>query len=137
MRYRIELEYDNNTSVHGFLSIVPWALEAITKLQYLGIDKTFEITKPYVLSCPQIIVNGRSLLFGFIVGAKENWTLLNSFYKELLKLISSKVPLLNLPVLSDQGSGIHKFCNLNGILQYFCIRHIISDVGANYLCPKP
>jgi hypothetical protein len=35
------------------------------------------------------------------------------------------------PVLSDQGSALHKFCVDNNILQFLCHRHLIELFGAS------
>ena len=130
-----EIPYDKSNSVHGLLWIAPWAFEAICKFQYLELDGTFELAKPYTLACPQIIVNGLALPLGFILGPSENWTLFDVFYEELMKIMGNR-SLLSLPVLSDQGKGIEKFCKQRKIVQYWCIRHIINIVGANSFLGK-
>lgn len=127
----LEISFDDRSNIHGFLWVTPWAIDAIQKFQYIELDGTFEIAKPYVLSCPQIIVNGISLPLGFIVGPQENWTLFNCFYEEIANIMGDNAAILKLPVLLDQGPGIQKFCTELQIVQYFCIRHIINTVGAN------
>lgn len=64
---------------------------------------------------PQIIVNGISLPFGFIVGPTENNSIYKCFYNELIKTIGSDYKLKLLPILSDHGTGIE-------ILQRISIR---------------
>lgn len=41
-----------------------------------------------------------------------------------------------MPVLSDHGKGIEKFCKVRKIIQYLCIRHIINIVGPNSFLGK-
>jgi hypothetical protein len=41
--------------------------------------------------------------------------------------------LLHLPVLSDEGTGLRKFCGDKGIRQFFCFRHLINKFGAGSL----
>lgn len=41
-----------------------------------------------------------------------------------------------MPVLSDHGKGIEKFCKVRKIIQYLCIRHIINIVGPNFFLGK-
>lgn len=124
-----EIKFDQNSSIHGFIWITPWALEAIKKFQYIELDCTFEILKPYVTSIPQIIANGLSLPLGFIVGPKENWVIYKCFYDELIQLMGNDFKLKSLPILSDHGPGIEKFCTEYSLEQYLCIRHIINIVG--------
>ena len=81
-----EMLYDKASSIYGIIWIAPWAMEAIIKFQYMELDATFELTKPYFLLCPQIITNGLSLPLGFILRPSENWTLFDVFYDELIKI---------------------------------------------------
>lgn len=67
--------------------ITIWAEEAIMKFQYLELDATFELTKPYKLVCSQIISYGLALLLGFILSPSKNWTLFDFVYEELIKKI--------------------------------------------------
>ena len=66
-------------------------------------------------------INGLSLPLGFIVGPKENWTLYKIFYDELAYQIGSLDPLIELPVLSDQGPGLVKFCGKYHIMKFLFI----------------
>lgn len=113
-----ELEFDEVSGVHGFIWIAPWSTDAIHKVQYMELDATFELSKPYTLCCPQAVVNGLSLPLGFIVGPKENWILYKVFYDELAKLIGSMDQITGLPVLSDQGPDLVKFCGEYKIIQF-------------------
>lgn len=129
----LEITYDKASGIHGIIWIALWA---IMKFQYMELDATFELTKPYVLICHQIITNGLSLPLGFILGPSENWTLFDVFYDELIKKIGSSERLVTMPVLSDHGKGIEKFCKVRKIIQYLCIRHIINIVGPNSFLGK-
>ncbi len=122
--------------MHGFCWVTPWAVEAVTKFQYIELDCTFSILKPYITLIPQIIVNGLSLPLGFLVGPQENNTIYKCFYDELTQIIGSNAQLKLLPVLSDHGTGIEKFCKDYELKQYLCIRHILNIIGPNSFCGK-
>ncbi len=122
--------------MHGFCRVTPWAVEAVTKFQYIELDCTFSILKPYITLIPQIIVNGLSLPLGFLVGPQENNTIYKCFYDELTQIIGSNAQLKLLPVLSDHGTGIEKFCKDYELKQYLCIRHILNIIGPNSFCGK-
>ena len=125
-----EIEINNDKSVHAFSWVAPWAYEVIHKFQYVELDCTFSILFPYVVSIPQFIVNGISLPVGYVAGPQEASELYSLFYNELQFAIGPSTRLHLIPVLSDEGSGLIKFCNDNKLLHFFCIRHIIEKIGA-------
>ena len=129
-----ELKFDANNTIHGFAWIAPWSLEAIKNFDYMELDCTFSIVRPYTICIPQIIVNDISLPLGYIVGPQENSVLYQTFYNELILINGHRI--LILPVLGDQGSGLIKFCNDLNLTEYFCIRHIINKIGANSILGK-
>lgn len=73
-----------------------------------------------------------SLPLGFIAGVEEDSELYRLLYTELQHILGKEDRLHELPVLSDQGLGLIKFCHDNNLIQFFCLRHVINLVG-----PKP
>lgn len=57
------------------------------KFQYLELDATFELTKPYILVCPQIISNGLAIPSGFNLASIKKLDVFDVFYDELIKII--------------------------------------------------
>lgn len=82
-----EIPFEKDFSIHGFSWICPWSIEAILKFQYIELDVTFSILKPYVCAIPQIIINGISLPLGFIAGPQENSSLYGSFYNDIIAIL--------------------------------------------------
>ncbi len=121
-----EIKLDESNSINGFLWIAPWAYDAISKFSYIELDCTFSILKPYVTCIPQLIVKNISLPIGFIAGVEESSELYSLLYSELTQV---KDYLQRLPVLSDQGPGLIKFCKDYKLTQFFCIRHLINLIG--------
>ena len=73
-----ELTYDDALSIHGFIWIAPWSTDVIHRVQYMELDATFEISKPYTLCCPQAVINGLSFASWFYCRPKRKLdTLLN------------------------------------------------------------
>lgn len=131
-----EIPFEEEYSVHGFSWVCPWTVEAIQKFQYIELDATFSILKPYVCMIPQIINNGVALPLGFLAGPQENSSCYKAFYNDVIELISDKTILLNLPILSDGGSGLEKFAKELNLTQFLCIHHLLKTVGANTFLGK-
>jgi len=64
----------------------------------------------------------------------ENYELFYDFVEKIYPQLS--VVLSNMPVLSDMGKGIKKFCTKRNLKQFFCIRHLINAIGASSLLGK-
>lgn len=131
-----ELPFEECFSIHGFSWICPWSIEAIQKFQYIELDATFSILKPYICIIPQIIINGISLPLGFIGGPQENSSVYAAFYNDLLEQFDDKSILLKLPILSDGGLALEKFVKDLDLEQYLCIHHILKNIGANTFLGK-
>lgn len=126
-----EIKFNDALTINGFCWLAPWTFEALMNFSYFELDCTFAILNPYVTCIPQLIVKNVSLPLGFIAGVEEDSELYRLLYTELQNIIGKNDRLRNLPILSDQGPGIIKFCKDNNLNQFFCIRHIINLVGAN------
>lgn len=125
-----EIKFNDDLTINGFCWFAPWTYEALMNFSFLELDCTFAILSPYVTCIPQLIIKNVSLPLGFITGVEESSELYRQLYTELQYIIGNNDRLHKLPVLSDQGSGIIKFCKDNSLDQFFCIRHIINLIGA-------
>lgn len=125
-----EIIINEEKSIHAFSWVAPWSYEVIHKSQYVELDCTFSILDPYVTAIPQFIMNGISIPVGYIAGPQEASELYRLFYMEMQNVIGQSNRLHVLPVLSDEGKGLVKFCSDNGLLHFYCIRHIIEKIGA-------
>lgn len=125
-----ELKYNDSLSINGFCWLSPWVLEALMNLSYFELDCTFAILSPYVTCIPQLIMKNVSLPIGFIAGPEESSELYRLLYTELQNVLGKNDRLHELPILSDQGQGLIKFCKDNNLNQFYCIRHIINLIGA-------
>ena len=131
-----EIIYDSEKSIHAFSWVAPWAYEIIHNCQYVELDCTFAILYPYVTSIPQFIVNGIAVPVGYIAGPQESSEFYSLYYSELQNVILAINCLHLLPVLSDEGKGLIKFCSYNNLTQFFCIRNIIGKIGAQSVWGK-
>lgn len=102
----------------------------------MELDCTFVILYSYVTSIPQFIVNGIAVPVGYIVGPQEASELYSLYYSELQNVIWASNCLHLLPVLSDEGKGLIKFCSEKLLTQFFCIRHAIGKIGAKSIWGK-
>lgn len=124
-----EIKYDATSTINGFCWIAPWAHEALMKFSDIELDCTFAILNPYVTCIPQLVTKNVSLPLGYIAGVEEDSELYRLLYTELQHILGRVDRLHELPVLSDQGPGLIKFCHDNNLVQFFCLRHVINLVG--------
>ena len=83
-------------------------------------------------SIPLAIIANESVPLGLTVGPTEHSQLFQQFYS----FVEEKDPetashLKTLPVLSDEGSAIEKFCEDNAIRRFLCFTHLIRKFGAS------
>jgi hypothetical protein len=111
--------------------IPPWAAHVYEISSYLQLDCSFRATRPAAYCVPQAIIRNFAVPLGFIVTPTESEKTYTWFMKDLQDLFVSRGEFVKKPVLSDQGSGLKKFCENNGYKHYFCHRHLIEKWGAN------
>lgn len=87
----------------------------------MELDFTCAIYDPHVVSLPHFIVNGISLPVVYVAGPQEFSWLYSLYYNESQVDNAANTRLHLLPVLSDNGPEIIKFCKENNLLQFFCI----------------
>ena len=114
-----EIKYNNSLTINGFCWLSPWTLEALINFSYLDLDCIFAILSPYVTCIPQLILKNVSLPLGFIPGPEESSELYRLLYTELQNILEENDRLHELPILSDQGQGLIKFCKDNDLIKFF------------------
>lgn len=119
-----------NGSEHAiqFLNFLfPWSISACKHIRYLEIDCSFCL-KPYVFSILMGIIDNESVPLSFTIGPSEKAEIYQIAFDELK---NHGANLINIPILSDMGTAIEKFCNENNLkLHFYCWRHIIESFGA-------
>lgn len=114
--------------IHGvqYLNFLfPWSISAAHEVKYLELDCSFCL-KPYVFSILTGIIDNESIPLSLSIGPSEKSEMAFDERKQF------EIDLSILPVLSDIGTAIEKFCAKNNITNHFwCWRHIIESFGAH------
>lgn len=96
-------------------------------VKYVELDCSFCL-KPYVFSIIMGILDNESIPLSFSIGPSEKSDIFQIGFNELKKYGAD---LTKLPILSDMGSAIEKFCTTNCIkFHFWCWRHIIESFGS-------
>ena len=96
------------------------------------LDCSFFVLGPYVYCIPMGIICNESVPLGLSIGPTEHRLVYQQFYQFIHKLDpESYNKLIEIPVLSDEGSALKRFCKDNNLVQKFCYRHLINKFGAN------
>lgn len=113
------------------------AVSVIQSFSYYQLDASFYVFHPYVYVVPMFVVYNTGFPIGLIIGRSETAELFDHLRSGIEKLdhifglrgdLVSK--FLQLPCLSDKGTGINKFCSKHAIKQFHCHRHIIEEFGS-------
>lgn len=109
--------------VQGLVWVAPWAHHLI-RGTHREVDCSFKALHPYTYYIPMAVLGNTGLPCGLSVWPTEASEIYHHF-EQALGLD------LKVPVLSDMGAAIKKFCADRGLEQFFCHRHIIEAIGAN------
>ena len=122
----------DDKGIQSLVWVPKWCPDVVSSFDFIEMDCTFSIAQPYVLFIPTMIKNNLSFPIGFVVSPTESWKTYELFYDFAEKIYPQlSVVLSNMPVLSDMGKGIKKFCTKRNLKQFFCIRHLINAIGAS------
>jgi hypothetical protein len=110
--------------------LAPWALSVGEIMNYMQLDGSFKITKPYVYATPQGIITNDAVPLGFVMGPTESSRLFKLFRDALIDCHFPEALLRAKPVLSDEGKGVMKYSRLYHDFFFFCYVHIIRKYGA-------
>lgn len=128
---KFTMKYEQNSRIHSLAWIESHVLDVLKQTNFVELDCSFYVFSPYVYSIPQAIICNESVPLGLIIGPSETSDIYSLFYDFLKKCDSDAYNLLkNMPILSDEGQGLKKFANDEGINQFFCFRHIIQKFGS-------
>jgi hypothetical protein len=72
------------------------------------------------------VSHNTAIPLAFAFGPIESFELDESIYK--LFETRYQISLSNSAVESDQGSGLHKFCQVHDIRHRFCLRHFVASL---------
>ena len=104
----------------------------LSRTNFVELDCSFEVFKPYVYSIPHGIIQNESVPLGLIIGPSETHEIFSLFY-DFIKTcdIESYNLIKKAPLLSDQGSGLIKFAKIEDLIHFFCLKHIIDKFGSS------
>ena len=123
----------NDKQVQYLVWIAPWCKKFLEfHSGYIQIDASFYALHPYVYSVPLLILDNAAIPLGIVLGPQENNHLFNYFYDFVGRIYPSLIlQLKKMPILSDEGSAIKLFAQIQGLIQFFCYRHLIEKLGSN------
>jgi ubiquitin C-terminal hydrolase len=118
--------------------ICSWAIDAWNKANYIQLDCSFQGAWPFVYCVPQAIIRNEAVPLGFIITPSECSTTYDWFCVDLANSDpTKKVKLKEQIILSDEGSGLKRFCRKSpfgkALLHFYCHRHLIQAFGASGL----
>lgn len=124
LNYKLDNKYQ---AVQYLNFLFPWSISASNNIKYLELDCSFCL-KPYVFSIITGIIDNESIPLSLTIGPSEKCEIYEIGYKELIEYGAN---LFDIPILSDMGTAIEKFCETNGIKNHFyCWRHLIESFGS-------
>jgi hypothetical protein len=118
--------------------LAPGALEAWNTANYIQLDCSFQGAWPFVYCVPQAIIRNEAVPLGFIMTPSECHLTYDWFCTDLANSDpTKKVKLKKQIILSDEGSGLKRFCRRSSfgapLLHFYCHRHLIQAFGASGL----
>ena len=118
--------------IHSFVYIVNEFKAIIDHGNCIELDASFYVLNPFVFCIPLIIIGNESIPIGLSVGPSEKSNLYEQFYNFLKKIDQNSYERLKeIPVLSDEGSALEKFCSDNNLQHFLCFVHILRKFGSS------
>ena len=119
-------------NIHSFTYLVDEFRDIIARAQCIELDASFYVMHPLVFTMPLAIVANESIPLGLSVGPTESSMLYQQFYTFIQSVDADACQKLKaIPVLSDEGLALKKFCEDNSITQFLCFTHLIRKFGAS------
>jgi ubiquitin C-terminal hydrolase len=112
--------------------ITQWARQAWKQADYIQLDCSFYVTRPFVYCVPQAIIANEAIPLGFIIAPSESFDTYEWILADLQNADVTE-PLPPQKILSDEHAGLKEVCRKleeEGWLQFFCHRHLIEKFGA-------
>jgi hypothetical protein len=124
--------------LYGLTAVFPWAIQMLTDIRpnCTMLDATFRILRPYILEILNVIIANELIPIGIAVFPSETQDSSEFLYSHIEQiLVQAQVDnpsiLSELPLVSDQGSGLRAFVNQRGLNWKHCHRHLIEAAGAH------
>jgi hypothetical protein len=115
----------------AFCWIPVWTIPMLPHIQFMEMDASFEPSRPFVYSIPLGILTTHKIPLGLVVGPTETKDLYSMFDESLLFLNTEREMLKQIPILSDEGTGIISYGKIYHPNHFFCIFHLIRKFGTN------
>ena len=132
-------EYEKKSvALEALVWIPSVAVPVIQQFSYYQLDASFYVFAPYVYVIPMFVVHNTGFPVALIIGRSETAGLFEHLFLGIRKMdhmlsLGGRLVqrFLELPCLSDTGTGIARFCNNHQIRQFHCHRHIIEEFGSS------
>ena len=116
----------DNGFIDTLVWVCPWADSIIKSFQYLILDSSFKVVKPYAYSIPLMVKNNMSIPVGLSVAVSEK----KDIYSRFLSHVNLKQEM---ELLCDLGRAIESLCKEFSLRRYVCHRHLIEIFSPNSL----
>jgi hypothetical protein len=115
--------------IEGFIYLTPEAKEIVKSpmISCIFLEATFSILPDYILSIVSVCICNSHLPLGFMIGKTESTKYYQRFYDFFR--FAFDFNLSSFPVLSDRHKSLISFCQINSIQHFYCIVHVLRNVG--------
>lgn len=124
--------------LYGLTAVFPWAIQMLAEIcpNCTMLDATFRMMKPYILEILNVIIANESIPISIGVFPSETEQSYEFIYAHIEQIliqaqVANPAILHDLPLVSDQGSGLRAFANHRQLKWKHCHRHLIEAAGAN------
>lgn len=118
--------------LQGLVWVAPWAW-CMQKGTHREVDCSFKAATPYVFYIPMAVIGNVGVACGLVIYPVEKWKTFELWDRAFENVFGYKI---SVPVLSDMGSGIQKFCRKRELTQFYCHRHILERLGSKTIIAK-
>ena len=126
------MKYEEEKFIHSLVWIEKHSLSVLKRTNFIELDCSFYVFKPYVYCIPQAIICNEAIPLGISIGPSEANYIYKQFYDFLEKTDVEAFGIIkDLPILSDEGKALIKFAGDFNLKHFFCFRHIIQKFGAD------
>ena len=120
--------------VQGIMWVAPWARDCLKAGTHREVDCSFKAVRPYVYYIPMAVIGNVGVACGLAVWPTEEATCFDLWEQAFEKAFGQS--LEEVPVLSDMGTAIGKFCRDRKLKQFYCHRHLLESLGSNSIAAK-
>lgn len=120
--------------VQGIMWVAPWARDCLKVGTHREVDCSFKVVRPYVYYIPMAVIGNVGVACGLAIWPTEEATCFELWEQAFEKAFGES--LEKVPVLSDMGTAIGKFCRDRKLTQFYCHRHLLESLGSNSVAAK-